>query len=112
MNHPDHRAAADAVLDAVFPSAETRLIFPELLAEEGFSRTTSRGVAPRLGQAPTRSSTSRTTLSTKIAALREHKSQLGPWDPEPFVTGWATEQGKKGKLRAAEAFRRMVLEDF
>src|SRR5215468_12688894 len=25
MNHPDHRAAADAVLDAVFPSAETRL---------------------------------------------------------------------------------------
>ncbi|HYB43164.1 MAG TPA: PIG-L family deacetylase, partial [Candidatus Methylomirabilis sp.] len=33
MNHPDHRAAADAALDAVFPSAETRLIFPELIAE-------------------------------------------------------------------------------
>ncbi len=33
MNHPDHRAASDAVLDAVFPSAETRLIFPELLDE-------------------------------------------------------------------------------
>ena len=33
MNHPDHRAASDAALDAVFPSAETRLIFPELLAE-------------------------------------------------------------------------------
>ncbi len=33
MNHPDHRAAADAALDAVFPSAETRLIFPELLDE-------------------------------------------------------------------------------
>src|SRR6266478_5510898 len=31
MNHPDHRVAADVVLDAVFPSAGTRLIFPELL---------------------------------------------------------------------------------
>src|SRR5712692_10335571 len=33
LNHPDHRAAADATLDAVFPSAETRLVFPELLKE-------------------------------------------------------------------------------
>ena len=33
LNHPDHRVAADVTLDAVFPSAETRLIFPELLDE-------------------------------------------------------------------------------
>src|SRR5712691_4769028 len=33
MNHPDHRAASDAALDAVFPAAETRLISPALLAE-------------------------------------------------------------------------------
>ncbi|MDY6878497.1 MAG: PIG-L deacetylase family protein, partial [Chloroflexota bacterium] len=33
LNHPDHRAAGDAALDAVYPSAETRYIFPELLAE-------------------------------------------------------------------------------
>src|SRR5205809_7503455 len=33
MNHPDHRVAADVALDAVFPSAETRFIFPELLDE-------------------------------------------------------------------------------
>src|SRR5574341_1225894 len=33
MNHPDHRVAADATLDAVFPSAGTRFIFPELLSE-------------------------------------------------------------------------------
>src|SRR6266498_1983301 len=31
LNHPDHRVAADVTLDAVFPSAETRLIFPEVL---------------------------------------------------------------------------------
>ena len=33
MNHPDHRVAADVALDAVFPSAGTRLIFPELLED-------------------------------------------------------------------------------
>src|SRR4029453_14077856 len=33
MNPPDHRVAADVALDAVFPSAGTRLIFPELLDE-------------------------------------------------------------------------------
>src|SRR5258705_11083606 len=33
MNHPDHRAAASAALDAVFPSSETSAIFPELLAD-------------------------------------------------------------------------------
>src|SRR5438045_9654271 len=33
MNHPDHRVAADAALDAIFPSAETRFIFTELLYE-------------------------------------------------------------------------------
>src|SRR5256714_14436776 len=33
MNHPDHRVAADVALDAIFPSAETRFIFPDLLAE-------------------------------------------------------------------------------
>ena len=33
INHPDHRAAAEAAVHAVFPSAETRPIFPELLDE-------------------------------------------------------------------------------
>jgi LmbE family N-acetylglucosaminyl deacetylase len=33
LNHPDHRAAGDAALDAIFPSARTRHIFPELLSE-------------------------------------------------------------------------------
>ena len=31
LNHPDHRAAGQAVLDAVFPAAGNRMFFPELL---------------------------------------------------------------------------------
>ncbi|MGE5597710.1 MAG: PIG-L deacetylase family protein, partial [Hyphomicrobiales bacterium] len=32
-NHPDHRAAGDAAVDAMFPSARDRLTFPELLVD-------------------------------------------------------------------------------
>ena len=35
FNHPDHRAAAQAACEAVFPSAGTRLIFADLLAAAG-----------------------------------------------------------------------------
>ena len=32
-NHADHRVTGDAAVDAIFPAARDRLIFPELLAE-------------------------------------------------------------------------------
>ncbi len=35
INHPDHRAAGQATLDAVFPAAGSALFFPELLTDEG-----------------------------------------------------------------------------
>jgi LmbE family N-acetylglucosaminyl deacetylase len=110
MNHPDHRVAADVTLDAVFPSAETRFIFPELL-DEGLQPHHVREVWLHGSERPDTYVDIAEVLALKIAALREHRSQLGPWDPEPFITGWAQQQGKAKKLRAAEAFRRMVLED-
>src|SRR5436190_10824895 len=33
INHPDHRATGDAAVDAIFPSARDRMVFPELLCE-------------------------------------------------------------------------------
>jgi LmbE family N-acetylglucosaminyl deacetylase len=30
INHPDHRAAATAAIDATFPAAEMPLLFPEM----------------------------------------------------------------------------------
>ena len=110
MNHPDHRVASDVALDAVFPSAETRFIFPELLAE---------GLEPHHVREVWLHGSSRSdtfvdisaTLPLKIQALREHKSQLGDWDPASMLKTWAREAGKARRLRAAEAFRRMILED-
>lgn len=109
INHPDHRAAADAVLDAVFPSAETRLIFPELL-EEGLEPHHVAAVFLHGAEKPDTFVDIAGTLDVKLAALREHRSQMGDWDPAPFVTAWARAQGKPRRLRAAEAFRVMRLE--
>ena len=59
LNHPDHRVAADIALDAVFPSAETRFIFPELL-DEGWRPTRSRACSSTAPRSRTSSSTSPT----------------------------------------------------
>ncbi len=109
LNHPDHRAAADAALDAVFPSAETRLIFPELLAEGLEPHHVSSVFVFGPGEPDTFIDIA-PVLDVKVAALREHRSQMGEWDPTEMITGWARQQGAKRGLRAAEAFRRMVLD--
>jgi LmbE family N-acetylglucosaminyl deacetylase len=108
LNHPDHRAAADVALDAVFPSAETRLIFPELL-DEGLEPHHVKSVFVHGASRPDTFIDIAETLETKIAALREHKSQMGTWDPAAMITGWAKETGRRKKLDAAESYRRMVL---
>jgi LmbE family N-acetylglucosaminyl deacetylase len=110
MNHPDHRAAADVALDAVFPSAGTRLIFPELLAE-GLEPHEVRQVYIHGAERPDTYVDIAEVLDVKLAALRAHKSQMGEWDPAEMITQWAAEQGRRRKLKAAEAYRRMVLRD-
>ena len=110
MNHPDHRVASDVALDAVFPSAETRLIFPELLAE-GLEPHKVRWVFIHSSTQPDTYIDISEVLDVKVAALKEHKTQMGPWDPTDMITGWAREQGAKRKLRAAEAFRLMRLHE-
>jgi LmbE family N-acetylglucosaminyl deacetylase len=108
MNHPDHRAASDAALDAVFPSAETRLIFPELLAE-GLEPHKVRAVFIHGSDSPDTFIDISESLSAKLAALKEHRTQMGTWDPTDMITGWAKMQGAPRKLEAAESFRLMRL---
>jgi hypothetical protein len=36
---------------------------------------------------------------------------MGDWDPTAMITAWAREQGRRKRLRAAESFRRMILEN-
>ena len=109
LNHPDHRAVASAALDAVFPSSETRGIFPELLTE---------GLPPHKvkevlisGAVPADTWVDITdTLAVKCAALRAHASQVGPGEwVEPLLREWGARDGKPAGVTHAEAYRRMIL---
>jgi LmbE family N-acetylglucosaminyl deacetylase len=110
MNHPDHRAASDAALDAVFPSSETRLIFPELLGE-GLEPHKVGAVFIHGSETPDTFIDISDVLTVKLAALKEHRTQMGTWDPTEMITGWAAMQGAARKLEAAESFRVMRLHD-
>lgn len=81
INHPDHRAAGQAVLDAVFPAAGNELFFPELLAE-GLLPHSPKEVWVSLTNQPNVTLDVTATWDLKIKALKEHKSQIG--DPKIF----------------------------
>jgi len=109
MNHPDHRAAASAALDAVFPSAETPGIFPELLTE-GLAPHKVKEVFINGSDAPDTWIDITDTFDIKCAALKAHASQVGPGDwVEALLGEWATRDGKRANVTYAEAYRRMIL---
>jgi LmbE family N-acetylglucosaminyl deacetylase len=110
MNHPDHRVAADVALDAVFPSAGTRFIFPELL-EEGLEPHQVSRVFIHGAEKPDAWIDVSSSLEIKVRALLQHSSQLGPWDPHERMREWAHDEGKEHGLEFAEAFRIMVLKE-
>lgn len=110
MNHPDHRAAGDATCDAVFPSAGTRFIFPELLAE-GYEPHEVRRVFLHGSEKSDTWVDISDTLQVKVDALKAHVTQLGDWDPLERMTEWASEEGKEKGLAAAESYRVMILKE-
>lgn len=115
LNHPDHRAAADAALDAVFPSAGTRWIFPELL-DEGLEPHNVSDVYLYGAAEPDTWVDITETIDVKIQALREHRSQVGS-DFETLskrVRDRAADIAtycppELGPMEYAEVFRHMIL---
>jgi LmbE family N-acetylglucosaminyl deacetylase len=110
INHPDHRAAAQAALYAVFPSSETRLIFSDLLKEGLEPHKVKRLYVHGSEHSDTWVDIS-TTLDIKIAALKKHVSQLLDWDPEKMIREWAAEEAKDHGLEYAEAYKVMILSE-
>lgn len=76
INHPDHRAIGDVALDAVFPAARDHLTFPELYREEGLAPHKVKQVYLCGTHEPTARVDVTDYVETKIAALREHQSQI------------------------------------
>jgi LmbE family N-acetylglucosaminyl deacetylase len=108
INHPDHRAAAAAALDAVFPAAGQPNLFEELEAE-GITAFKPRKVyATSWGDADYYVNIEE-TIDLKITALRAHKSQMKDWDPGEMIKEWAAERGKGKEMAYAEGFRVVTL---
>lgn len=116
INHPDHRAAAGAAIDAVFPAAGQPHLFEEL-AEEGLTAHKVRRVYVQAWDDKTADAfvNISETIGLKIEALKKHASQMGEWDPEPMVREWAALTAKGKEMEYAEAYRVITLvsdEDF
>lgn len=109
INHSDHRAAAEAAVTAVFPSAPTRPIFPELLAEGLEPHQVKELYITYDGDGQHSVHVDITAgLERKIDALRCHVSQVQVGDGQ-WLRDWAAETGKAAGMQYAEAFRVMRL---
>ncbi len=108
INHPDHRAAGQAALDAVFPAAGQPHLFQEL-EKEGLQAFKPCKVYVMSWSNGAESVSIDETIAIKVAALRAHKSQMKEWDPEEDIKKWAAERAKGKEMTYAETFRVIVL---
>jgi len=110
INHPDHRAAAQAALDAVFPAAGQPNLFEDL-ALEGLTAHKVRKVYAHVWDKADVFINIEDTIDIKVAALRLHKSQMKDWDPEPMIKEWASGTAKGKEMQYAEGFKVVTLID-
>ena len=108
-SHPDHTAAGEAALCAIYPDARNPFAHPELLAEEGLEAHT-------VPEVWVMSSNDRAdhyvditdTFDRKIAALRAHASQTAHMTTlEERMRGWGSRQAQAAGLpegRLAEGY--------
>lgn len=105
INHPDHRAAAQAALDATAPACAMPLLWPEVGSPHRVSQVYVFG-----HDKPNVWVDVSDTIELKIAALKQHASQMGDWDPSEMVKHWDAETGKERGLAYAESYRVITLE--
>ncbi len=110
LNHPDHRAAGQAALDAVFPAARDHLNFPELYINENLEPHIVREVWVCGTLLPDVTLDVTDTWEIKIKALFEHKSQIGELDKfTERMRGRRTADSTPEAPRYEEKFRRLIL---
>lgn len=95
-SHPDHLAAGEATLCAVYPDARNPFTFPELV-EGGFEAWTVRETWLSASPTPNRWVDITDELDRKLAALRRHESQL------PDVDGTMARMRELAAANAAAA---------
>jgi LmbE family N-acetylglucosaminyl deacetylase len=109
-SHPDHRAAGEAALDAIYPDARNPFAYPELRVDEGLDAWSVKEtwIMGGVGDHPRHYIDVTDTFDRKMAALRAHESQTAHMDNlEEFVGGWLTANAAAAGFpvgRKAESF--------
>jgi len=104
INHPDHRAAGLAAIDAVAPASGMPLLWPEAGAPHQVRQVYLRGDEEANVWVDISD-----TVEQKIAALKKHTSQLGDWDPTDRIKKRGAKVGKEKGYSYAERFRVITL---
>jgi len=108
-SHPDHLAAGEAALCAVYPDARNPFAHPELARDEGLAAWTVPETWIMAAPAADHYVDITGAFSRKIAALRAHESQTSHMENlEEMLRGWYGANARAGGLpegRLAEAFR-------
>lgn len=106
VSHVDHRAIGWACLDAVAPASSLPLYFPEAGPAHAVGTVLLSGTLE-----PDVWVDVEEALEAKAAAMRCHRSQLDGVGAEldDLVRARAEDEGRRGGLGAAEAFRRLRL---
>lgn len=109
VGHPDHMAAGEAALQAVFPTARDHMTFPDLL-EAGFEPHKVAEVWIIGHPQPDLYVDVTQHMDTSVAALMQHTSQMNgrdeAWASE-MMRRWRRERGVGKGIQYAEAFKRI-----
>ena len=108
IEHPDHLAAGEAAMAAVFPSARDRLTFPELL-DEGLEPHKVRELWVWAGEDADHYVDVTDYIDTSVKALQQHASQIGDFDVDTHMRQWKGEAGAKAGFKYAESYKRFKL---
>jgi LmbE family N-acetylglucosaminyl deacetylase len=107
-SHPDHMAAGEAAIQAVYPDARNPFAHPSLLDDEGLDAWSVKEVWVMGHPHLTHYVDITDSFERKIAALRAHESQTAHIEDLPgFIHGWGTrlaEEAGYAEGRVAEGF--------
>ena len=107
-SHPDHLAAGEAGMQAIYPDARNPFAHPSLLTDEGLQEWSVPQTWIVGCPEPDYFRDITDVLPTKVAALRAHESQTAHMDIEAGLRDWGGGMARMGGLpdgRIAEAFR-------
>ena len=108
-SHPDHMAAGEAAIQAVYPDARNPFAWPELLSEKGLAPWTARDVWIGASNNAEHWVDITDTFPRKIEALRRHVSQTSHVEAlEERVREWgalSAEAGGRPDGRLVESYK-------